>query len=243
MESASTSRERKKEAAPRKAADSAGLLAGLPLFRNLDRGLIARIAKGATEVVLPRGAVLFRRGAPADGFYVVISGLIKLALQVPGKHEKVVELVAPGQSFGEAAMFLERPHLVWAVALTDSRVLRIPRQIMLDEMGHNPRLAQRMIASLSRRLHQFIDELEAVSLRTGTERVIGFLIKQLPETRRGNACTTTLPASKGIIASQLNLTQEHFSRILHDLTAAGLIKVKGRTIQIPDVKKLAAHES
>ena len=54
--------------------------------------------------------------------------------------------------------------------------------------------------------------------------------------------TVTLPTSKGVIASRLNLTQEHFSRILHELSEKGLILVKGRKISIPDVEKLRTYD-
>jgi len=53
---------------------------------------------------------------------------------------------------------------------------------------------------------------------------------------------TTLHAAKGVIASRLNLTQEHFSRILHQLMEAGLIEVSRRDIHIPDIRRLRAHE-
>jgi hypothetical protein len=52
----------------------------------------------------------------------------------------------------------------------------------------------------------------------------------------------TLPTNKGVIASRLNLTQEHFSRILHELSEKGLIVVEGRRIHIPDVEKLRMHD-
>ncbi len=53
--------------------------------------------------------------------------------------------------------------------------------------------------------------------------------------------TVTLPTSKAIVASRLNLTPEHLSRILHDLTEAGLIAVDGREVKIADVTKLRNH--
>ena len=52
----------------------------------------------------------------------------------------------------------------------------------------------------------------------------------------------TLPTNKGIIASRLNLTQEHFSRILHELSEKGLVVVEGRKIHIPDVGKLRTYD-
>ncbi|HSO07141.1 MAG TPA: helix-turn-helix domain-containing protein, partial [Pelomicrobium sp.] len=47
-----------------------------------------------------------------------------------------------------------------------------------------------------------------------------------------------LPAKKGVIASRLNLTQEHFSRIIHELANRGLILIHGREITIPDLASL-----
>lgn len=228
---------------PKELIATVRLLSGLPLFRRLPRTAITRIARGSAVVDAARGTVLYRRGDPSTGFHIVISGQIKLALQTADGHEKVIELIGPGGSLGEAAMFLDRSHPVTAVALSNSRLLHIATDAVFGELDRDAPFARRMIANLSRRLHQFIGELEAVSLRTGTERVIGFLAQQVPDRNGANSCVTTLPASKGIIASQLNLTQEHFSRILHVLSAAGLIRVAGRRIRILDLARLLAYEA
>ena len=78
-------------------------------------------------------------------------------------------------------------------------------------------------------------------------RFVGFLLRgaEAPEAGSGNCprqAVVRLPSSKGNIASRLNLTQEHFSRILHELSEGGLIVVEGRKIAIPDVEKLRAYE-
>jgi CRP-like cAMP-binding protein len=52
----------------------------------------------------------------------------------------------------------------------------------------------------------------------------------------------TLPVSKAIVASRLNLTPEHFSRILHELAERELIRVDGRDVHIVDVARLRAYE-
>jgi CRP-like cAMP-binding protein len=54
--------------------------------------------------------------------------------------------------------------------------------------------------------------------------------------------TVTLPTNKGVIASRLNLTQEHFSRILHELSEKNLIAVDGRKIHIADVDELRNYD-
>ena len=81
----------------------------------------------------------------------------------------------------------------------------------------------------------------ALDSQSGSE--VMQILRELPEAdTNGSAVAVTLPANKGVIASRLNLTQEHFSRILHELTDLGLIIVEGRKIHIPSVAKLRQHE-
>jgi CRP-like cAMP-binding protein len=73
--------------------------------------------------------------------------------------------------------------------------------------------------------------------------VIGYLLRDYSEEEppRGPV-EVALATSKGVLASRLNITREHFSRILHDLSAAGLIEVHGRIIRILDSERLRAFE-
>jgi CRP-like cAMP-binding protein len=113
---------------------------------------------------------------------------------------------------------------------------------VFQELERDPRFVRRIIAGLSSRLHRLMSDVESDSLHTGTQRVIGFLLSESDVSRmRGLGLELILPASKGVIASRLSVTQEHFSRILHDLAARGLIEVHGRTISIPDVARLRTY--
>ena len=119
----------------------------------------------------------------------------------------------------------------------------VSKAAVFDELERDPHFAHRMIAGLSQRLHHLMGDLEGYSMHSGTQRVIGYLLRDDDDGAPGaTEHVVTLPATKGVIASRLNLTQEHFSRILHELVARGLIKVRGRTITIPDVQKLRTHE-
>jgi len=219
-------------------------LANVPLFKELAREELERIALSTQEVRAERAEVLFHRGDAALGFHIIVYGQVKLAFSSPRGDEKVVDLISPGQSFGEAVMFMERPHVVTAQALCDSLLLYIPREIVFQELERDPRFVRRMIAGLSGRLHSLMSDLESDSLHSGTQRIIGYLLRDSedsPESK--SALEVTLPANKGVIASRLSLTQESFSRILHDLASRGLIEVHGRSIYIPDVAKLRAFSN
>ena len=98
-----------------------------------------------------------------------------------------------------------------------------------------------MIAGLSIRLHHLVTDVESYSLHSGRQRIIGYLLRDNIDSDE-KSLSVTLPTNKGIIASRLNLTQEHFSRILHELSEKGLILVKGRKISIPDVEKLRTYD-
>jgi CRP-like cAMP-binding protein len=227
---------------PRPAAPrTADFLRNLPLFRELGEAELDRIAAATAQVRAAAGTVLFRRGEMPTGFHVVVYGQVKLALTTADGAEKVIEVIGPGMSFGEALMLLERPYMVTAQTLADSLLLAVGKQALFAELDRNPALGRRMLAGLSMRLHRLVADLEALSLRSATERVVGYLLRELADQSGGSGADLRLATAKGVIASRLNITREHFSRILHELSAAGLIEVRGRTIRVPDLARLRAH--
>jgi CRP-like cAMP-binding protein len=218
-------------------------LRNLPLFRELAPEEIDRVSVGTRELRVQRGDILFQKGDPTRGFYIVVYGQVKLLFVTPNGDEKVIEIMGPGQSFGEALMFMEKPYIVTAHALADSMLLHVSSEVVFEEIDRDPKFARRMIAGLSRRLHHLISDVESYSLRSATQRVIGYLLQPDHDDDEAHGRTVvTLPASKSVIASRLNITPEHFSRILHELTEAQLIEVTGRTVRILDMEKLRTYE-
>lgn len=210
-------------------------LAGVPLFKTLDAATVAHLAATTTRRTLKRGETLFRKGDPATGLYIVVYGEVKLTATTPARGPRLTGIVGPGQSFGEPVMFLERPALVDAQAASDTLVLHVPKEAVFAEIERNPTFARRVIAGLSKRIENLVGELDRQAVGSGTERFIAYLLHQA---RDREGLVMRLPAAKAEIASHLNLTPEHFSRILHDLTAAGLLQVQGRTITVPDLNRL-----
>ncbi|HSD59989.1 MAG TPA: Crp/Fnr family transcriptional regulator [Burkholderiales bacterium] len=220
----------------------AAFLGNLPLFKEMSPEEIERIAQGTQTQNVPRGQILFQKGDPCHGFHLVVYGQIKLAFTSPQGSEKVVEIIGPGQSFGEAVMFMDKPYVLFAQALADSLLLHVSKKTVFQELERDPKFARKMLSGLSRRLHGLIGDVEAYSLRSGVQRVIGFLLRDEPETEAGhNTLDIMLPTSKGTIASRLSVTPEHFSRILHELSEAGLIRVEGRAVHILDIERLRRY--
>ncbi len=222
--------------------DTPALLAQVPLFNSLGDDELARLARGTRELTAARGEILFHKGDAPSGFYLILDGQVKLALTSARGNEKVVDVIGPGQTFGEAVMFMDATHVVFAQALVETRLLLISRAVLLGELENDPQLARKMLAALSMRLHHLIADVEAYSLHSGRQRIIGYLLREHDDSDADEKkeLAVRLPTSKGVVSSRLNLTQEHFSRILHELSDSGLIVVEGRTIRIPDVARLRA---
>lgn len=217
-------------------------LSNLPLFKDLGADEVERIAAGTREVHASRGDILFHKGDPCEGFHFVIFGQVKLAFTSPSGAEKVLELMGPGQSFGEAVMFVDQPYPVYAQVLLDTLLLHISKSVVFEEIERDRLFARRIISGLSRRLHNLVVDLEAHTLRSASQRVIGYLLREVPADNGDEPITVSLPISKTVLASRLNLTPQHFSRVLHDLTVAGLIRVEGRSITILKADGLRAYE-
>lgn len=215
-------------------------LAALPLFKSLDEATLARLAASTEPRRLTRGERLFSKGDAANAMYMVVHGEIRLIARTPVRGERLTGVVGPGRSFGEPMMFLERPAVVDAEAAGDALVLQLPKQAVFAEIERSPRLARRIMASLSQRIESLVRELDRQALGSGRARLVDYLVRRAG--KQAGPQRFTLPATKAAIASQLNLTPEHFSRLLHELVAAGLLQVQGRHMTVPDVQRLADSE-
>ena len=218
-------------------------LASLPLFSDLSPPELERLATGCHLRRLARGEMVFRVGEPCNEFHVAVTGQVKLFALSPAGQEKIIELIGPGHSFAEALMFTDRPYIINAQTLSDSLVLTVSKQAVLTEIEADSRFALRMLAGISRRLHGLVQDVEAYALRSGVQRVVGYLLRNqaADDSGGGEGFTVSLPVSKATLASRLSLTPEYFSRVLHELEAAGLISVDKRDIHILDIAALSRY--
>ena len=213
------------------------------IFNELEDEEIALIAKGVREVRYDKGAPIFHRGYSCTGFHIVVFGQVKLSFTSAHGVEKIVEIVQQGQSFGEAMMFLDKPYVVSALALSSSLLLHISKSAVFSELERNYDIMRKMLGNLACQTHQLMLDVEGYSMLTGKQRIISYLLNQLENGEPGSeAVPLDLSVTKGIIASRLNLTQEHFSRILHELSDLDLIQVDGRRLTIHSLQRLSMHQ-
>ena len=214
------------------------MLSKLPLFQELTAPQLQRLASGTHEKRVIKGEMLFKKGDEATGFYIVLYGQIKLAFPSIQGTEKVVDIIGPRQSFGEAVMFMNRPFPVFAQALSDTLLLHLSKAIVFDMLRNDVTFARAMLAGLSLRLHSLVHDVESYSLRSGTQRVLGYILQHCPTKSSSDEVTITLETSKVILASLLNLTPETLSRIFTELSQSGLLTISGRNITIHHLQRL-----
>jgi CRP-like cAMP-binding protein len=213
------------------------LLAALPLLKSLDRATLERLSAATTRLAVKRGDRVFSKGDVLTGMYVLVYGQIRLMAHGT-RGRRLTGVVQPGSSFGEPTMFLESHAAVDAEAVTDALVLHVPKSAVFEELERSPVFARRMIAALCQRIQALVAEAERHAVPSGRDRLIQYLIRSA--TLENDGAQVVLPAPKAQVASHLHLTPEHFSRLLHELAAEGLLKVSARRIQINDLERLVA---
>jgi CRP-like cAMP-binding protein len=221
--------------------DSIEPLRAVGLLGALNEAQLQAIGKRTRRLTLNAGEQLFEHGQPASRFFYLERGGIVLKRMSADGTEKVIEIVRPGQTFGEAIMFMgAKTYPVTAAAIEPSDLLGFDNEAFLDLLRESVDSCFRLLADMSRRLRRWINEVESLTLQNATCRVVYYLFTNLPEGATSPA-TLNLPAPKHIIASRLSITPETLSRVLRQLTDAKAIEVNGPQVTIPDLKSLLRH--
>lgn len=199
----------------------------LPLFANLPAEALARLAAATRREGYGASELVFTRQTPADCFFAVVHGVVQLQVSSAGGTEKVVEIIREGQTFGEAVMFLRRAFPVDAVIAEDAELLRIPAAAVDDLLADDPGAARAMLASMSIRLHQLVNDVEMYTVQPARERVLGHLRSQADAQGR-----VVFQPSKRAVASRLGITPETLSRTLRQLGEEGILATEGSAVRL-----------
>lgn len=218
-------------------------IASAPMFDGLDAACMAILAEQSRLISLPAGQVLFRRGTPSTGFYIVREGRMQLSVSNSEGMVKVVEIISPGFAFGHAVMFLHEPYPVDATALADTGLVFVPATAVDRLLDEDPAMARIMLASMAKRLQSKIQDIAMLSLQSATQRIIAFILgaANTGDGPPSPAASIELPALKQVLASRLGMTPETFSRAMRTLAGAGLVRVDGSVVRIPDIAALDAY--
>jgi len=213
---------------------SIDLLKRCPLFAGLKEGDLKRIRAIGSLRQLGKKEILFSDGEAAKGFYVILSGKVKLYKVSPEGKEQILHVVSAPDAFAEAALFLEGTYPAFGEALTDCQLLFFPKRDFLQLIEKNPQLSINMIVTLSHYLKRFAALIEELSLKEVSSRIAKYVVDlSLKSSKEGKSSKEVeLDLSKTQLALKLGTISETLSRTLAKMKAKGIIEVKKNRIII-----------
>ncbi len=222
------------------APDIPKLLAALPLFAQLDRGILARIADGSRLRSYAAGELIVREREACRGFFAVHSGGVRVYRLTPDGREQVLHRLRGGQTFAEAALLTMGFYPANAVATeTPTEVVEIGGETFMRVFESDPRIAKTMVSSLAMWLLRLVGRVEELSVSSAGARLARYLL-DLPSTAADGKAVIELPLAKKDLAAYLGITPETLSRLLRKWQDRELIESGGREITVLDTETLLA---
>jgi CRP-like cAMP-binding protein len=212
-------------------------IARIPLFQGLDRKHYDELAMIVTDQVFQKGETIFGEEDEGTGFYVVLSGRVKVFKLSPEGKEQILHIFGPGEPIGEVAVFTGKKFPASAEALEETRAFFFARKEFMDLIRRDPSLALNMLAVLSQRLRRFSALIENLSLKEVPGRLATYLLYLQEEKKGGENLLLEIP--KNQLASLLGTIPETLSRILARMNREGFIDSTGtRKVRILNRKGL-----
>ncbi len=205
--------------------------------------ILKDLSQSCRKRKLHKGQELFAAGDKADNFFIIQNGWVKLSRISREGEELIIHIFGPGESFAEAAVFNDnRKYPVYALAISDTDIIEIPRSFFIKKIEEDSRFALHMLGAISSRQHYLVQQLEQVTSRTAPQRVGAFLLR-FCKSHNGvndNIMIVDLPYDKSVISTRLSIKPETFSRALAKLKPYG-VSAEKRVITIKTPEKLAEY--
>lgn len=231
--------------------DSTAMVSGSSIYENLSQHYLfsglgetafEQLAESVTEKSLAKGEVLFHRGDPASHFFFLDSGQVELNLLSAMGEEKVLEVIGPGRTFGEAIAFMQKKvYPVMAKSLQPSQLCQIPIKGYVDILYEDRDASMRLLSDVCRHLHARVREIEYLTVQNARSRLAMYLLDNVVETNEDEA-TIHLSLPRHVIASRLSIQPETLSRLLRSMVDDGIIDIEDRVIQVHSLSRLRPYD-
>lgn len=219
-------------------------LSQVDLFNGLSLQELDEVSRIVSDREYKKGEMIFFDGDEGVGFYIVINGRVKVYKVSPDGKEQIMHIFGPGQPFAEVPVFEGSCYPANAEAMEKSGLFFFPKKDFIKLIHENPSLAINMLASLSQRLKQFSNLIEALSLKEVPGRLASYLLYL--SDKKGSIDEFELDITKSQLASFLGTIPETLSRIFSKLANKELARINGPQIVILDrtgLEDLAEGES
>ena len=204
------------------------LIKKVPLFKGLSTDNYENLANIAQNRLINRSVIIFFDGSESSGFYILVSGRVKIFKLSPEGKEQILGIIEPLEPFGEVPVFCDTSFPASAEAMVESRILFFSRMDFVRLIKKDTSLALNILSILSQRQKKFTILVEQLTLRDVSARLSAYLLC-LSE-KKGGASDLELDISKNQLAGLLGTIPETLSRTLSKMAKKELIRIKGRRL-------------
>ncbi|HNK62517.1 MAG TPA: Crp/Fnr family transcriptional regulator [Anaerolineales bacterium] len=210
-------------------------LQSFDFLNGLDEATLSRLAESAVWKVYPPNAVIFWEGDVESNLFYLQYGSLKAIKTAPDGREQALRFVHEGEVFNEIGVLAKRPNPATAVALEESGIWLIPRNVLEEIVLSHPRIAMQIIENMADKIISLVSLAADLSLKSVEARFVNLVLEQAEDDvieRRRWTNQTELAARLGTVPDVL-------SRVIRELTKAGLIEMDRQQIRILDRAGLA----
>src|SRR3954465_10157561 len=225
------------------AEETVALLGRVPVFEALRPEDLVRVADVAVPRSFRAGEVVFREGDDSDTCYVVRSGHARAVREHADGRQITLATFAPGDIFGELAMFDDERRSATVEAVDDLDVLGIPGVDMRALLSRHAEIAVKLVIALGRRLRAANERLARQSFQTVQSRVAAVLAQLVEQARAEGAAErdVLLTATQAELAQLAGSSRESASRFLAVLERAGVISQGRGRLTVHDPAALSGY--
>jgi len=204
-----------------------------PIFSDLDSEALDQLCRYAKHTVLKRGSTIFSKGDPGNSLYAVISGTVKISLSSPDGRNAILNLVGPGELFGEMSVLDGQDRSADATANTNCEIYVIDRRDFLPFVRSQPALSMKFIELLCNRLRWTTDQVEQVILQDLPGRLASALLG-LAEKRKLEPESHTIAITQQEISEMVGMTRESINKQLRAWAARDWVRLEHGAIVVLD---------
>jgi CRP-like cAMP-binding protein len=208
------------------------------LFRDLPPAAIDRLAALATRRTYDKGAAVFAQGDEGDALYGVASGRVRISACGLGGQEVFLNIMEPGETFGEIALIDGLPRTAGATALDAATLVVIKRQDFMDLLGRQPQLAIHLMKLLCQRLRWTSELVEESAFLAGEARLAKRLLILASLHGRATRGVLELGISQSELARFLGSSRQIVNQHLSDWRRHGWVEVARSRILIRNAEAL-----
>jgi CRP/FNR family transcriptional regulator len=225
---------------PRVNLEIGDALRSVPCLRGLSAASLNKLHRMARHRRLPRGAILFREGAPCEEVFIIASGKVKVYRLSPEGRQQTVWVLGAGDCFCLAPFFHRARYPGTAQCLTEVRVVELGRTPLLTLPRSSPGLAGAAISCLCHRLTTTAAFLEEMSTQRVRHRLARFLLTlaEAHGVRTPSGILLDDGWTHDELASCIGTVREVVSRVLKQLAQEGLVRSRRRSLLISDPARL-----